>query len=1209
MHQASAQGGGQADATADPRPPLDLPLLPALIGVAAAYYLTGWLGLALAIPPGYATAIWPPSGIALAAVLLFGSRVAPAIAFGSFCLNVQNGFDAGTTGALVLSLGIPAAIGIGAALQALAGGALVRRFLGFPNALGEARQVIRLLGLGGLGACLINASIGMAVLYVTGRIPAANIPFSWATWWAGDTVGVFVFAPLIIAWLAPPRTLWRKRWVPITACLGATFSLTVLFVSYTATLEHASFRGRFNEEAARLTEAMRETIAARLDALGSIQALQMVTADRTRPKFMRFAAQLQSRVPGLPVLEWVPRVTAAERAGFEAAGRREIAGDFQIVDKMQQRVGDRAEYFPVTYASPAEGQERALGFDMASLPDRRASLDAARDSGKVTLIEGVTLLQGSRPGDGVLALAPVYADDAAAQTVEGRRDGLIGFALGVFRLSDVADVALRGLSAEDAALWLIDETVPGRPVPLWANTTEQPAALAVEEHGLFGMTASLGSRFGFDVGDRHWVLQTMPTQNFIAHNRLQNSWTVLIVGLLFTSVLGAFAMVVTGRSGVLGALVEQRTADLRDSERRYRLLIDGVADHAICMLDPDGLVASWNAGAERVMGYRADEIVGRTSAIFRTEEDRDAGAADTALATSLATGRCEQEGWRLRKDGSRFWADVVIDPVRDDAGSLIGFATITRDIGPRKAAEDALAQAKLAAERANRTKSEFLAAMSHEIRTPMNGIIGMNGLLLRTRLGDEQRRFAEAIRISADALMGIINDILDVAKLESGKVELESVAFDPAKLVENAVELMTPAAVEKGLAITLDVAPALPRPLLGDPGRLRQILLNLLSNAVKFTPSGHVAVNLHAAPAGEQAEHLVLSVSDSGIGITADQKERLFRNFEQADRSITRRFGGTGLGLSISKQLLDLMGGTIAVADRPGGGCIFTVELLLRRGTAAPAADPIDPVEAHAAPVLPLEGRILLAEDNAINRELATTILATRGYTVDNAGDGSEAIAASQAGCYDLVLMDVQMPNVDGLAAARAIRALGGPAEAVPIVAMTANARPEDRKACLEAGMNDYVSKPIDHDEFLATVARWIAFGRDPPMPGPLDEAPSLPIDARPVVDTAHIDRLQRAVPAERLDTLLTGFADGVGAVLDRMERLGTAPDPADLRRGAEDLLRLSRNFGAFRLQALAGHLGESGAEGEDRDLGDDISALRQAANATVSAFRRRLTG
>jgi PAS domain S-box-containing protein len=511
---------------------------------------------------------------------------------------------------------------------------------------------------------------------------------------------------------------------------------------------------------------------------------------------------------------------------------------------------------------------------------------------------------------------------------------------------------------------------------------------------------------------------------------------------------------------------------LRESEQRFRTAFAHAA-MGIGLITVHGKWLWVNQALCTLTGYSAEELMAMGPRDLIVPEDRhiDHEQIGRLLSNDISGYRVEVRG--QNRAGQLLDLSISVSMLRDDAGSPLYFFAEVIDMTERKRMEAELADARDAALASARLKAEFLANMSHEIRTPMNGVIGVTDLLLGTALTAEQREMADTIRNSGTALLTIINDILDLSKIEAGKIVFEHVPFDLRKVVQACTGILAMGAREKGLELTVRIDDAVPPVVIGDAGRLRQVLTNLVSNALKFTEEGSVRVSVSVKEDGESDVLLLFEVSDTGIGIPLAQQERVFDSFTQADSSTTRRYGGTGLGLTISRQLVERMGGVIGVLSVPGEGSTFRFTARLGRGRAEDLAPAPAPQSEGTRPLTGL--RVLLAEDNAVNQMVARRQLQNIGCVVETVGNGREAVDALERDNYGLVLMDCQMPEMDGFEATAEIRRRHEERAAarVPIIAMTANALEGDRERCLAAGMDDYLSKPVRQDDLEAMVRKW----------------------------------------------------------------------------------------------------------------------------------------
>lgn len=812
---------------------------------------------------------------------------------------------------------------------------------------------------------------------------------------------------------------------------------------------------------------------------------------------------------------------------------------------------------------------------------------------------------------------------------------------------------------------------------------------------------------------------------------------VVIVFVIVRQVLIVVENVTLTRD--LESKVAERTAELEG----LGAIVNSSGD-AIIGETPDGVITSWNPGAERIFGYPASEAIGRQGDFFVPQDLME--NERLALESTAQSGQVQNyESQRRRGDGELIPVSVTLSPVRGESG-IRGVATISRDITERKAAEKELLAAREAALEASRLKSEFLATMSHEIRTPLNAVIGLTSLMMDTPLSEGQRQYAQGVKGAGEVLLTLINDILDFSKLEAGKVDLDINVFDPRELVEEVAGLVVEAAQGKDLELISYCHPDVPARLMGDAGRIRQILLNLSSNAVKFTPVGEVEVRVSVLAHDPNLAHdpdkasLRFEVRDTGIGISAENHQRLFESFAQADASTTRRYGGTGLGLAISRRLTEVMGGRIGLDSEPGVGSRFWFDLELPLGPAptdteslpatltgrrvlvvddnatnrlvldtqlvswgmvpvsvADAASALDEYRAAAssnhpydiavvdmcmpdtdglqlarniknesngsggpgiilltstmqversdltsagireyltkpvrsselynrllrvlatktagapsAPVLahPVEpahpvpklGKLLVAEDNEVNQLVARGMANRLGYEVHIVDDGEQAVSAALSGTYAAVLMDCHMPVMDGFDATKAIRARNGHSARIPIIAMTAGALDEDRERCFSAGMDDYISKPVDLAKLAEVLARWVpqqeqtstagGWADAAASAGVAQEPAEAPASNAVVIDEDRLQILRDLGPADGLGLLpeaIRAFRQDTQSAVETLRAALATGQAAAVEAAAHKLAGAAANIGAVGAAGLCKDLERLG-----RDAGPELGA------------------
>lgn len=958
---------------------------------------------------------------------------------------------------------------------------------------------------------------------------------------------------------------------------------------------NSAFEGRSKEVTESIDRSLKETIL-RFEALN---AFWLASREVTRTEFQRFVMPLLDASESIQALEWIPRTSAEMRDAVELDARQDGAAGYQFTEAgedgamVERRPAEM--YFPVLYIEPLEGNEMALGFDLGSEPQRKKALMKAWKTRHPVATAPVDLVQ--LPVDerkGFLLIYPVFKSDSE------------GYVLAVFKSGKMISAGIGSVVADDLDVFVYDVADSGEgelihkicdddsPHLSFAAGTEDPGSIYREEINMAG---------------RRWVVVARATPEFNKKFSLwMGAWPVLLVGLALTALV---VLLVVNRQRALARLsvwyhdmeleVKKRTDALSNSEERLHLAVSGAKIG----------VWHWDIRANRV---EWSDLCGEILGIPKSEDvtfERFLGALHpedqelTNLAVESALEKHAEYGVEYRSiwpDGSTHWVEAIGQGYYDEEGQPTIMRGILMNITARKESEEALRSARDEAEKANQAKSEFLANMSHEIRTPMNGVLGMTELLLQTQLNAKQRDFGEMAYESAENLLALLNDILDLSKIEAGELELQAYPFRLRKSVNGIAKLMAVQAEAKNLALDCHIDDDVPDGLIGDEGRLGQVLLNLIGNAVKFTERGNVTVSVSLRKRAGENVTLHFAVCDTGIGISQRDMDYIFKAFCQADSSMTRRFGGTGLGLNISKSIVEFMHGELFVESELGKGSTFYFTCNLEMdGTVEDVMPVVLPLADTTSDEQSLRGlNVLLVEDNRVNQRVAAGFLEIDGHRVTVANDGRIALELLSRQTFDLVLMDIQMPVMNGFDATREIRRLEAESGAshLPVVAMTACAMKGDREKCLEAGLDAHIAKPVQADELRRVISELMRSERQ-------EKVAMLEGDSDPGWDETAFRQNMQSEPLMR--EVIEYFRADAVELLDSMEEALQSEDLSSLKLAAHTFRGFVSNYCASRVLRLGTESDADAQAGHLSKIRSRLPKLRDAVDDLDECLREIL--
>jgi len=1026
------------------------------------YLLAGLAARPLAIPPGYASPLYPAAGVAIASVLVYGWRMLPAVALAAFCVNLSVPLQRGPLQWAALPL--PLLMAVGVTLQAAVCVLLVKRHVQQPLMLSEPRDVLVFL-LIGMVSCLVGTSIGNFSMWGIGSLGTSDLFQSLATWWIGDLLGVLIAAPIALTLIGRPRNAWAPRLRSVGLTLTLVTVLLALGIRQVVRWNGERLQSAFEHDASNASLALASQLREPLAALEALHGVFLASEDVT-PEEMRLATRAWLKPGGLQAMAWTERVRRDDVPAFEARVRAEGIQPYAVFDRADAGNVRSDEVLAIHYIEPVTGNAGALGVNVMSIPATRAAIEVTRRTAQPAASAGFRLTQqaASEQQVGVVVYQALYNPrvPTAAQRVEALR--------GVVSVTLRMDDQLKALTARLPAhlkLCLVD-TTPGSPA---ARLAGSPGCESGAGPGTLTRVHTL------QYADRQWEVRVSARRNALPRVEGADVWLFALVGLLSTAMLGGFLLTVTGRTRRIEIAVKDRTAALqaevleretaeaalRESEQRFRNILNNVPIGVIYS-DLRGNVKQTNPRFCELTGYSDQELLSLSLSDYTHPDDLQ---QDAELMGQLVRGDMpmyQRNKRYIAKNGATVWVRATVSLLRFADGKPRSIVGVVEDITEHLRLEEA-ERAREAAEASNRAKSDFLSRMSHELRTPLNAMLGFAQLLeLDTRhpLKPEQQPWVTQIQQAGWHLLEMINDVLDLSRIESGNLRLQIETLNLPELLDATAAMLATEAQQRGIKITHEFGPGTST-VLGDATRVKQILTNLLSNAVKYNADGgrvHIGARMLAPDTVE------IAVTDTGMGMTSEQLGELFQPFNRLGRERSTQ-QGTGIGLVISQRLAELMGGSLRARSIAGQGSSFMLTL--------PCSDDPDTVRSDLDALAPIPAEyhrrlVHYVEDNETNVEVMRGILAQRPQVeMQVSVTGLDGLAAIRARRPDLILLDMHLPDISGMELLRHLKA-DEHTSGIPIVVVSADALAQQIDAAFDAGATHYLTKPVSVSELLAVL-------------------------------------------------------------------------------------------------------------------------------------------